>query len=308
MDLRTFKLPGNLEQTLLEHKKNNVPWYQPFIFSDQLMVGTGAAWNGLGKARQYICTSADSAEVKRIFLEENLRLGDWYSSLVAMITHCCPKAKCFVDIGCNVGHFLFELADRGLAGTGVDTWRDCYTVVSSITGTNFEYIQGRYRSDIHRIPELEGRKYDFLIASAITTHLTDPHYFLGYARGLSSLGMLVTTPVVPYEEPVFRHRITVGRRNRPLPERFEFLPSPSAMEMMLQSIYPHVYIRPYRSSDPKNTQKWGVWLCLTEPLGQSELAVHGLKSAADRIKQFGDASAGSCSIPNLKFGHPNNGK
>src|SRR5262245_39468088 len=113
MDLRKFELPKNLEQILLEHKKKNVPWYQPFIFNADLMVGTGAAWNSFGKVRQYVCTSADSAETKKIFLKENQRLGDWYSILVSMITDCCPQAKSFVDIGCNVGHFLFELVGKG---------------------------------------------------------------------------------------------------------------------------------------------------------------------------------------------------
>jgi len=304
MDLRSYTIPGNINDILAEHRKRGLVWYQPFIFSNTAIVGTGAAWNsGKLAIRQYICTDQDSEEVQKVFLEENLRLGNWYENLVNTVVDCFPTANSFLDIGCNVGHFCFNLVQRGFSSvTGVDSHSECYNLISETTNLGFEYVQGRYSSALHIIPELSDRKFDFAIASAVSTHLSDPHFFLAYASQLATNGMLVTTPVVPYEEPVFRHRITMGRRNRPLPERFEFLPSVSAMEIMLQSVYPYVYRRPFVNGDPKNTQKWGVWFCSISPIPEDKLLQNGLVTTKDRIEEFADYATESCSIPKLRLG------
>jgi hypothetical protein len=294
MDLRGFEIPKNIDAILREHKEKALIWYQPFVFSDTAIVGTGAAWNrGMG---QYICTDADDAPTQRAFMAENIRLGHWYEQLISMVLACSPKSETFADLGCNVGHLSFQLAAAGRMPTGVDVWRECYEFVARIAGTEFEYIQARYDSARHIIPELEGRTFDFVIASAMQTHLSDPHFFMGYTDRIARDGMLYTTPIIEGEDPLLRLRITRGRRERPVPERFEFLPTASAMEIILQAMRPHVYRREHQPTDPKNIAKWGVWIALSEPISDEVARNHHLVPTQDRIEQFADRARGLISI------------
>ena len=302
MDLRGYDIPTDINELLREHRSRRVMWYQPFIFTDRTVVGTGAAWNNTLGVRQYICTDDDDEQTQQLFLEQNTILGNWYQELVDLVVDASPNSREFLDLGCNAGHFCFSLGQYGKRATGVDFWKECYEIVSRIVGSEFEYIEGRYDSASHRISDLEDRTFDFAIASAIQTHLSDPHFFIAYVAKKCPQGALFTTPVVPYEEPVFRHRITVGRRNRPLPERFEFLPSESAMEVMLQTVYPHVYQRASRVTDPFNTRAWGIWIALRDEVTPAVAEKYGLTKTPDRITQLTDDHADACSLPPLRLG------
>jgi SAM-dependent methyltransferase len=302
MDLRGFPVPKDIDQIIRAHEAKKLVWYQPFIFSDTVVVGTGAAWNNSIGIRQYSCTDADSPEVRRVFREQNTKLGEWYDTLVEMSLACSPDSREFVDLGCNVGHFSFQVTKLGKKATGVDVWNECYQLVSDITGLSFEYLNERYDSANHCVRSLEGRKFDFVFASAIQTHLSDPHFFMAYTNRLARHGLLYTTPVIAGGEPFLRLRITAGRRDREMPERFEFLPTVPAMELMLQAMRPFVYRRASQSIDPTNTSKWGVWVALDREIPEGIARKYHLSRTPNRIEQFADLVQGSLSIPRAKLG------
>jgi SAM-dependent methyltransferase len=302
MDLRGHPVPKNIDELIRQHEARKLVWYQPFVFSRTAIVGTGAAWNNAIGIRKYSCTDADSADVQKVFLEQNTILGDWYDTLVTMAMACSPESREFLDLGCNAGHFSFQVAKAGKKATGVDVWKECYEVVASILGVSFEYLNERYDSATHRVPSLDGRKFDFVFASAIQTHLSDPHFFMAYTNRVARHGMLYTTPVIAGSEPTLRLRITAGRRNREVPERFEFLPTVAAMELILQCMWPFIYRRATQSTDPKNTAKWGVWIALDHEVPPDVCERFHLSRTPDRVEQFADLAQGSLSIPRMKLG------
>jgi SAM-dependent methyltransferase len=302
MDLRAYNIPLNIDEILREHNKKKLIWYQPFVFSNTAIVGTGAAWNNRIGIRQYICTDSDPQEVQQVFLQENLKLGYWYERLVKMTLECSPLSQHFLDLGCNAGHFSFQVVAAGKQATGIDVWKDCYEFISSLTGVKFDYRNERYSSLTHEVESLRGNKYDFVFASAIQTHLTDPHYFMGYTNRMSRHGMLYTTPVIAGEEPFLRLRITSGRANREVPERFEFLPTVAAMELILKAMRNHVYRRLSQPTDPGNTHRWGVWIALDHEPPAEVLKKHHLVEVTDRVNQFSDVTQGQLSIPKFKLG------
>jgi SAM-dependent methyltransferase len=302
MDLRGYSVPKEIDEIIRTHEARKLIWYQPFIFSDTAIVGTAAAWNNTLGIRKYACTDADPPEVRRVFLEQNARLGDWYETLVAMCLACSPESQEFLDLGCNAGHFSFQVAKLGKKATGVDVWKDCYQFVSDILGVSFEYLNERYDSATHGVPSLEGRKFDFVFASAIQTHLSDPHFFMAYTNRLARHGLLYTTPVIAGTDPYLRLRITAGRREREMPERFEFLPTVSAMELLLQCMRPFVYRRASQSTDPKNTSLWGTWIALDHEIPEAVAQKFHLSRTPNRIEQFADVAQGSFSVPRAKLG------
>ena len=99
--------------------------------------------------------------VRDVFLKENIILGDWYDQLIRMVIEVSPASNTFIDFGCNAGHFCFSLKALGKRATGVDVWQECYEVISDITGMTFEYIQCRYNSATHEVPEFHQRTFDF---------------------------------------------------------------------------------------------------------------------------------------------------
>ena len=152
------------------------------------------------------------------------------------------------------------------------------------------------------MPSVGTRQFDFVIASAIQTHLSNPHFFMAYTNRLSRHGLLYTTPVVAGDEPTLRLRITHGRRNRPVPERFEFLPTVAAMELILQCMRPFVYRRATQVADPKGTARWGTWIALSHELPRRVMTDYHLTLTTGRIEQFADQAQRVLSVPRVKLG------
>lgn len=284
MDLRGKPLPPDLVARLERDAAEGMMWYQPFIFADNIVVGTGGYWSGRSKVQTYVATPSSPAEVRQCMLEENLRVSRWYTRLCDAMVDAFPGRRRVLEIGCNAGWFMFELSKRGWVGTGIDAWKKCYELISSMTGLSFEYIESLYDSRTHQMPELAGRHFDVAIASAISTHLTDPHYFLSYIASLAPDGAMVTTPLAPApdEEAVWKVCVPSWRRKRAMPETIEFLPSRAAFELMMQRLWPFVYRRTPQADEPQNTHSWwGAWLASREALSESVCEKHGLTLAPD---------------------------
>lgn len=292
MDLRGYSIPDDLAQRLRRDRDENVMWYQPFVFRDDLMVGTGAFWNSGGVARSYIYLPGDPEPVRQAFILENNLLSNWYDALADMVVDCFPAAQNVLDLGCNCGRVCFALAQRGVSPTGVDVWDRCYETVRDITGISFEYIHDAYDSMTHRVESLEGRTFDAALAIAVSTHLTDPHYFIRYLSDLAPNGGVVATPIVPggEYEASWKVRVPNWRRERTLPDLIEFFPTACAMELMLQSVHRYVYRQGARPTDPKNIRNaWGVWVVSATPIPNPILEKHALTLVPPRLDRVADA-------------------
>ncbi len=93
-------------------------------------------------------------------------------------------------------------------------WRPCYDLVSSITDLLFEYLGERYDFTRRMVPSLKERKFDFVFATALQTHLTGPHYFHGLHRPHGAAWDVLHNTSIPGEDPLLRLRITAARRRR----------------------------------------------------------------------------------------------
>lgn len=287
MDLRSFNVPSNIAQTLHEHNGRGVMWYQPFIFSDQVVTGTGAIWNG-GQTK-YFCNAEDTPATREVFLTQARVLGDWYDTLVKMSLACAPEARTFLDVGCNVGHFGFALTKAGRSVTGVDRTDLHHRVVRDIVGTSFEFIPEPYSERSHDIPALRGRQFDFTVASAVSTHLTDPHYFLGYLGETTRQGVLLTTPLRQGEGLAFKARLPVWSRDKRLPFNMELVPTAELAEVLLTLAgFPYLYRRPFREGDPANTSAWGAWVALRSPAPAEAVSAFGLEARPNLVEQHAD--------------------
>jgi hypothetical protein len=54
MDLRGCEIPHDIGSILRKQMAEGVSWYQPFIFSDDVVTGAAAVWNA--GANKYLCT------------------------------------------------------------------------------------------------------------------------------------------------------------------------------------------------------------------------------------------------------------
>lgn len=277
MDLRGYKLPDDIDERVLDKGVESMEWYQPFIFRDDLAAGSGGLWTLLKKS--YVVTKDDTPEMCEEFIKENIKLGEFYSKMIQIMTDLSPDSETFIDIGCNVGLFGFELLKRGKKPTGVDWHVSSYELISEILGQKFEYVCDRYDNLSHTIPSMEGRTFDGLILSAILLHVSDPHYFMGYLSKMIKKGVMITTPYIESDMPVFRARTPWWREGLDLPLRIEFIPSDTMLMLMLKlSGFEYIYRYKFVESDPQNIQDaWGIWMAYREEAPAEAVARHDME-------------------------------
>lgn len=293
MDLRQYRIPRDIGSILRRQVYDeNVKWYQPFIFTDDVITGTAAAWNA--GADKYLCTPEDPPELRESFLRENMILGDWYRHLVDVIVASFPAQTSFLDFGCNMGHFGLDLASRGKRCMGIDVPRNepGQALLKRITGIDFEFVPGQYDEETHSIPELDSqRSFDVGILSVVIMHLTDPHYAMRYFSERIRHGLFFSSLLVPGNGHFFKARITPYNRDKPLPHAFELVPTePLAESLMRLSGFPHLYKIPYREGiDPRHSSHWGCWIAARTPIEPRVVERFELRHVEDRTDQYADA-------------------
>jgi SAM-dependent methyltransferase len=231
--------------------------------------------------------------VRESFLRETLILGDWYRHLVDIMVSAFPAAHTFLDFGCNMGHFGFDLTARGKQCTGVDVPRNetGKRFLEQIIGIDFEFISAQYSEELHRIPDfVVGRQFDVGVFSVVIMHLTDPHYALRYFSKKLRHGMFFSSLLVPGNVHHFLARMTPYNRDKELPHAFELVPSEPLAESMLRlSGFGHVYKIPYREGvDPRHRSRWGCWLAAREPIAEEAISRFGLMYVEDQIDRYAD--------------------
>ena len=308
MDLRGYSVPPDIGRIIEEtttRRPDFVTWYQPFIFSKDVIVGTAALWNA-GYDTVY-CTEEDDDLKKETFLRESQRLGDWFDYINDILVASFPSARTFLDFGCNNGHFGFNLASRGKVYTGIDRERnrESYEIISKITGIQFEYIGDTYDEGTHSLRHLaEDRVFDCAILSSVIMHLTDPHYAMAYFAPKIAQGVYFSTLIIPGDEHKFKARMTTWRAKKDLPFVFEFVPTEPLAESLLRFAgFEYLYRIPYREGiDPDNTKRWRQWVAARRQIPQEAIDRFSLQVMPDRREEFADVSPPGFwgSKPNLK--------
>jgi SAM-dependent methyltransferase len=304
VDLRSYDVPAGIADILEAQIAAGVSWYQPFVFTDDVIAGTAAVWNA-GEDR-FLCTARDSAQTRANFLRETLVLSAWYHWLTDIITTSFPDADSYLDFGCNMGHFGIDLAARGRTYTGIDVARNQPGVelLQRITGSHFEFTAGRYDEDVHRLDRFdEARQFDVGILSVVIMHLTDPHYALPYFAAKIRHGIFFSSNLTGGGGHLFRARIRLGDRNRPLPHTFELVPTEALCETMLRhSGFPHLYKIPYRDGiDPRHSRLWGCWIAAREPIPDDAVRRFDLRYVPDRVDDFADAIPAGAPADSLRM-------
>jgi len=294
MDLRGCQIPTDISSILSRQiSEQKVTWYQPFIFTDEVVAGTAAVWNA--GADKYLCTEDDPAEVQESFRRETLILGDWYRHLTDILVASFPAARTFFDFGCNVGHFGLDLSARGKVYTGIDVPRNQpgKDLLVAITGIDFEFIPAQYSEEVHRIPDFdEERSFDVGIFSVVIMHLTDPHYAMRYFSQKIRHGLFFSSLLAPGDQHHFKARITPYNRSRSLPHTFELVPTEPLAESLLRfSGFPHLYRIPFRPGvDPGHSRQWGCWIAAREPVEPTAIERYGLTYVEDRTDRYADGA------------------
>lgn len=266
MDLRGYKVPADIGKLLGTLSDKGPVWYQPFIFTDKVITGTGALWSGGIRDGALYCTESDPEERRQVFLKQAIILGDFYHRLVDLIQGVSGDAfasQSYLDVGCNVGHFCFDLVKRGaLNVTGIDTMPSSYKVVSDITGLRFNYVTQMYSEVEHRVTGVGTA--DVSLAIAVSTHLCDPHYFIRWLSDNTKRMMLIVTPLFQGDGSYFLARQPVWRKTRPLPHFYELVPTRVLLINMLRAAgFPEVYELTARPDWPASMVKnWGAFLAL----------------------------------------------
>jgi SAM-dependent methyltransferase len=301
MDLRKFKKPDNIDELVRDDGEKNSKWYQPFIFRDDLITGYCGPW--ALRAPSNVCTVEDPIEFRQNFLNEALKLGEFYDKLNRIIIGAVPTCKEFLEIACNAGHLCFDLTRQGKKVTGVDLWQSSYDVVRNITNIEFEYLNLRYSIKNHSIPELGERVFDFVITINFANHLIDLPYFINYVGSKATKGILFACLISYNETPALKLRIRAGRKDNPLLYRFEYVPSSSAIELMLYSLkFKYVYHYQYNEEDPEYTKSWGIWLVTNEVMAKEVLLKCGLTLVKNKVDVYAEHYTGTLSMTNVKPG------
>ncbi len=290
MDLRSFEVPADIAE-ILAHQigSDKVSWYQPFVFTNDVIAGAAAVWNANGD--KYLCTRSDPEATRKDFLREALILGDWYSHLTDVMLAAFPDSRTFLDFGCNLGHFGIDLVQRGKAYVGIDAPRNepGVRLLQNITGIDFEFVGSRYDEERHRLDNFdEERTFDVGILSVVLMHLTDPHYAMPYFASKFRRGFFFSSAAIPGAGLAFRVRITRYNRDYRLPHTFELIPTVPLAEILMRHCgFPHIYRIPYRDGpDPKHSQRVACWIAAREAIPHEAATRFKLSEVADRSDDF----------------------
>lgn len=187
-------------------------WYQPFILADGLEVGEG-------QNLQDEYRNCESLFDNNVFLSDEYRHywlnnprklavdGNYFSYCNRKYRYCYELISStivsrmgdisklsFLEIGCNTGLNLFNLATRGAAScTGID-WTDHSPVIgwlNRVLGTNVHFFRGTYDNLLHTIPNLEVPQSDVVINTVFLNHQCDPIQALCYFADHAKKGLFL---------------------------------------------------------------------------------------------------------------------
>lgn len=210
MDLRPYlSVKPALFQQGVKLVRNGEFWYQPFILADGFEVGEGqnladryqgcqslfdwnvylskehlGAWDGKRVLAPDPVHFARSNQRYRLCYE---RIADTVAKNVEL------SSSSVLELGCNTGLNLFNLAVRGAKNcVGVD-WTD-YTKqfkwLNETLGTDVKFQRGIYDNVAHRLDRDPG-EFDVVINTVFLNHQSDPLHCLSYLADRARNGLFL---------------------------------------------------------------------------------------------------------------------
>ena len=181
MDLRKFPASKNLdEQELL-----SLWWYQPYLFTDDIVSGLAPRFFIKGLDTTIISRSEFPKVFDRYWKLSN-RAGrmyqDWAKALCDLSGVNLKETSVF-EIACNTGYLLYWLKQQGARHcVGIDRGdlTRQRTILGDITGIHdIDFREGRWSSDSHSLSGLrEDETFDLVMCTAFAQHISDPLHLI----------------------------------------------------------------------------------------------------------------------------------
>lgn len=181
MDLRRYPASKQLDREELL----SLWWYQPYIFSDDIVSGMAPRWFIKGLDTTIISRS----EFPKIFdrywkfsSKAAQMYQDWGRALCDLSGVDLQQASA-LEFACNTGYMLFWLKQQGIKHcvgidqAELDRQRAILQDVTKIDDIDFR--EGRWTSNTHSLNGLgEDETFDLVICSAFAQHISDPLHLI----------------------------------------------------------------------------------------------------------------------------------
>lgn len=214
MDLRPFlQHNDDLLQEGIALIQRGEMWYQPFILADGIEVGEGQNMEDwyegcislldnnvyLDEAHRHLWkgNTRKLAENGTRFAACNRKYRLCYERAAEIIMSRLGgdlSEASFVEIGCNTGLTLFNLAVRGARECiGID-WTDhgrVFAWLNKLLKTDVRFISASYDNLSHTIPEVDVPVVDVVLNTIFVNHQSDPMHFLCYLADRAKKGLFL---------------------------------------------------------------------------------------------------------------------
>ena len=197
MDLRKFPAVKDIS----EQEIMSLWWYQPYIFSDDIVTGIPPQWFMKGIDQSIVKRSELGRKFNR-FWDLSTRTAkmyeDWSIALTEMSHVDLSQASAF-EIGCNTGSMLFSLKERGVETcVGIDRSSEVArqrTILRDITGIHgVDFRSGGWSSESHSIQGLQdSEQFDLVICTAVAQHISDPLHLIRELASRTKKALLLHT-------------------------------------------------------------------------------------------------------------------
>lgn len=216
MDLRKYS-PSRIEEEVLL----SLWWYQPYIFSDNIVSGEAPTWFMRGFNKTIIRRSDYPLYFdgfRNLSMREARMYDDWFNNLCRISGIDLRKSSVF-ELACNTGYFLLLAKMLGAKDcVGIDK-ADLHlqrSVLSEITGiSDIDFRDGRWSSEMHRIDGLlPHESFDLVVVTAFAQHISDPLHLIRELSLRTRKALLIHTQVrQSLGIPDFAHRVVADFLN-----------------------------------------------------------------------------------------------
>lgn len=198
MDLRKYPKV----KTIDEKELLNLWWYQPYIFTDDIISGIAPTWFIKGLDKSIIKRSKFPRQFRRFWNLSNrtaCMYQDWLNALCNISLVNLKQARVF-EIACNTGYCLFWLKERGArCCVGIDKAEldKQQSILREITGINdIDFRKGGWFSEMHYIDGLcEDERFDIVICTAFAQHISDPLHLIKQLSDITENALLFHSAV-----------------------------------------------------------------------------------------------------------------
>ncbi len=183
--------------------------YQPYIFSENLAVGSGMSIiaGPTSDPPSIYCPDANASDADPIYLARavakeqqradffyaNDSMRRFYDSMIDQVAAAVGPLKniSVLDVGCNSGYFPLAFARRGArAAMGLDRvdYSPTFKLLNEICGTSVRFAPWTYDGSL-----TAERQHDLVLSIAVLVHLSEPLRHLAWLGSSARKGLMVFT-------------------------------------------------------------------------------------------------------------------